>query len=37
MRQPCLSPLWIMFLLWVLFGVMIGATYDQWRRSRVAL
>jgi len=30
MSQPRLSPLWIMFLLWVLFGVLLAATYDQW-------
>jgi serine/threonine-protein kinase len=30
MSQPRLSPLWIMFLLWVLFGALLAATYDQW-------
>ena len=30
MNKPLLSPLWILTLLWILFGALIAATYEQW-------
>jgi hypothetical protein len=30
MSKPRLSPLWILFLLWVLFGALLAATYGEW-------
>ena len=30
MTKTRLSPLWILFLLWVLFGALLAATYTQW-------
>lgn len=30
MNKPLISPLWILILLWILFGAMIVVTYDHW-------